>query len=267
MLERVSFAYPESPPVLRDLSLCVARGEQVAILGANGSGKSSLLRLLDALVYPSAGRFVAFGEEVTEAALRDQETSRRFRRRVGLVFQNADAQLFCPTVREDLAFGPLQLGLSPAEVERRVADVAAMLGMGALLDRAPFHLSGGEKRKAAIGGVLAANPDVLLLDEPTSGLDPRSQWWLVETLQALGRAGKTIVLATHDLELVPLVTSRAVILGEDHALLADAEPEALLGDRDLLLGANLIHAHSHRHGTIEHVHTHHHAGDHAHEHD
>jgi len=195
-LDHVSFAYEDSGPALCDVSLSITRGERVAVLGANGSGKSTLLRLLDGLVFPATGCVRAFGEALSERALRDEAQARRFRRRVGLVFQNADAQLFSTSVREEIAFGPLQLGLDREQVATRVADVAGMLGLDGLLERPPFRLSGGEKKKVAIASVLVVNPEVILLDEPTAGLDPRTQGWLLDLLAELHRLGKTLVSAS-----------------------------------------------------------------------
>src|SRR5581483_1794121 len=266
-LSNVSYAYGEGVVALRDVSLTIARGEKVAILGANGCGKSTLIKLLDGLLHPQSGTFTAFGEPVTETALRDEAFAYRFRRRVGFIFQNSDAQLFSPTVREEIAFGPLQMGLSREEIERRLADVVALLGIGRLLDRPPFQLSGGEKKKVAIASTLVVNPDVILLDEPTNGLDPRSQRWLVELLVALHAAGKTLVTATNDLSIVPEIADRALVFGEDHTLLAEGSSSAILADIPLLLRVNLIHEHWHRHGSLFHSHSHHHDAEHDHTHE
>lgn len=238
------FAYPDGTLAVAGVSLEIPVGDQVALLGANGSGKSTLLRLLAGLAHPSSGSVRAFGAELTRAYLADAAYACSFRRRVGIVFQNSDAQLFCPTVEEELAFGPLQMGIPVAEVRQRVADLAAMLGLQALLDRPPFRLSGGEKKRVAIGAVLSVNPEALLLDEPTMGLDPRSQHWLVHLIGELSTAGKTIVTATHDLESVPLLARRVIVLNEDHGVAADGPAEAILSDGDLLLRANLVHEHS-----------------------
>src|SRR5579872_5254529 len=265
-LSGVGFAYGDGMVALRDISLAIARGEKVALLGANGSGKSSLLKIMNGLLHPDAGTFRAFGEEITERALRDEAIRNRFRRRVGFIFQNSDAQLFSATVREEIAFGPLQMGLPPAQVEQRIADVAAMLGIAALLDRPPFHLSGGEKKKVALASVLVINPDAILLDEPTGGLDPRSQRWLVEMLVALHGAGKTIVTATHDLDVVPEIADRAIVMSEEHGIAAIGPPCDVLTDTALLLRVNLIHSHTHWHGSLCHEHPHFHGGAHTHEH-
>ncbi|MHB0886778.1 MAG: energy-coupling factor ABC transporter ATP-binding protein [Bacillota bacterium] len=238
-LSGVSYEYGPGAPALRGINLAIAQGESVALLGANASGKTTLLRLLAGLASPTAGAITAFGAPLTPDSLRDRAFAAAFRRRVGFVFQNADAQLFSPTVAAEIAFGPLQLGLDEAAVAARVSDTMALLGIEHLAERAPFHLSGGEKRKVAIGSVLSLGPDVLLFDEPTTGLDPRSRAWLVRFLRALREAGKTIVTATHDLAIVGRLADRAVVLGEDHRVWSDAPIGAVLADHGLLVGTNL----------------------------
>jgi cobalt/nickel transport system ATP-binding protein len=235
------YSYLERYPALVDVSLTVRRGERVALLGANGSGKSTLLKVLDGLVFPQTGSYTAFGEPVTEDTLEDEQMSEGFRSRVGFVFQNSDAQVFSPTVLEEIAFGPLQLGLSREETGDRVKDVLAMLGIGDLAERAPFQLSGGQKKKVAIASVLVMNPEVLLFDEPTAALDPRTQHWLVELIERLGAAGKTIVHATHDLGLLERISDRAVVFSEEHRVVADGPPAEVLADKELLVGVNLVH--------------------------
>ena len=175
-------------------------------------------------------------------------------------------QLFSSTVFEEVAFGPLQLNMTPEEVKTRVTEVLEMIGITKLKDRSPHTLSGGEKKKVCIATVLANNPDVLLLDEPTAGLDPRTQLWLVELLQELGIAGKTIITATHDLETVAQISKRAIVMGEDHRIVVDEDVEKVLSNRELLLSTNLIHEHMHVHGKHAHEHLHAHYGEHMHEH-
>lgn len=239
--DRLGYSYLDRYPALEDVSVTIRRGERVALLGANGCGKSTLLKVLDGLVFPTSGSYSAFGAPVTEDSMEDQQMSEGFRSRVGFVFQNSDAQVFSPTVREEIAFGPLQLGLSRTEAADRLADVAAMLGITDLLDRAPFQLSGGQKKKVAIATVLVMGPEVLLFDEPTAALDPRTQYWLEDLIEQLGAAGKTIVLATHDLVALQRLAGRCVVFGEDHRVVAEGPPARILGDRDLLLAVNLIH--------------------------
>ncbi|MEV6928341.1 ABC transporter ATP-binding protein [Dactylosporangium sp. NPDC051485] len=235
------YAYLERFPALDGVSLRVGQGETVALLGANGCGKSTLLKLLDGLLFGDRGTFTAFGEEVTEDKLEDEQFNHGFRARVGFVFQNSDAQVFSPSVREEIAFGCLQLGLDRASAAARVEDVLAMLDIADLADRAPFQLSGGQKKRVAIASVLVMNPEVLLFDEPTAALDPRTQFWLIELLEQLRGAGKTIVLATHDLDTLPDLADRCVVFSEQHRIVADAPTAQVLDDRDLLLSANLIH--------------------------
>jgi cobalt/nickel transport system ATP-binding protein len=238
------YSYLDRFPALDGVSLDVHAREKVALLGANGCGKSTLLKVLDGLVFPASGTFLAFGEQVTEDTMEDEQFSRAFRSRVGFVFQNSDAQVFSPTVREEVAFGCLQLGVSQDETLARVEDVLAMLDITGLADRAPFQLSGGQKKRVAIAGVLATNPEILLFDEPTAALDPRSQYWLTDLIEQLGAAGKTIVHATHDLDVLPRIADRCVVFSEDHRVVAEGTPDEILSDRDLLLSVNLIHARS-----------------------
>jgi cobalt/nickel transport system ATP-binding protein len=262
----VSFAYSGGGPVLREVSLDITAGESVALLGANASGKSTLLQLLDGLQFPTAGTIHAFGEPLTEMALEQPAFARSFRQRVGMMFQHADVQLFCATVEEELAFAPLQLRMAPEEVQRRVEDTLALLEIGHLRDRSPQALSGGEQKRVALGGLLTASPQVLLLDEPTSSLDPRSQQWLLELLTQLRGAGLTAITATHDLELAAEIADRAVVLSEDHRVVAQGPVGEIIADLDLLLEVNLIHAHAHAHGSVRHVHPHLHGLWHEHEH-
>ncbi|HEX9116980.1 MAG TPA: ABC transporter ATP-binding protein [Anaerolineae bacterium] len=238
-VQDVSYHYEGGPAALAGLSLRLDRGSRVAILGANGSGKSTLLKILDGLYYPEAGRVQAFGRELSEASLQDDAFNFAFRRKVGLVFQDSDVQLFSPSVWDEVAFAPLQLGLSRAEVTARVDAALAALRIEKLAGRPPHRLSGGEKKRVALASVLSLDPEVWLLDEPTAGLDPRSQAWLLDFLAAQGRAGKTVITATHDLDIVEAIAERAILLGEDHRVVADCPPAAALADRDLLVACNL----------------------------
>ena len=247
VVEALSYSYLERFPALDNVSLTIGRGEKVALLGANGCGKSTLLKILDGLVFPHAGTFRAFGEAVTEDALEDEQFNRGFRSRVGFVFQNSEAQVFSPTVRDEVAFGPLNLGMSADEVAERVHDTLVMLDIEDLADRAPYQLSGGQKKRVAIASVLVMNPEVMLFDEPTATLDPRTQQWLIELIVELNEAGKTVVLATHDLETIDVLSDRCFVFAEDHRLVHSGTPLEILGDRDLLLSVNLIHERTHFH--------------------
>jgi cobalt/nickel transport system ATP-binding protein len=251
------YAYLERFAALEDVSFTIRSREKVALLGANGCGKSTLLKLLDGLLFADSGSFEAFGQPVTEASLEDEQFSMAFRSRVGFIFQNSDAQVFSPTVKEEVAFGPLQLGWEADKVRARVDDVLDMLDISDLADRAPFQLSGGEKKRVAIASVLVMNPEVLLFDEPTAALDPRTQQWLIELIVELNHAGKTIIMATHDLEVLDVVADRCLVFSEDHRIVAEGPPSQILADRGLLLKVNLIHEHSHLHsGQPPHAHEH-----------
>lgn len=246
-VDNLTYHYLPDKPVLAGITLDVFKGESLAILGANGSGKSTLLKLLSGLIYPNKGQITAFGHILSEATLQEPSFLQLFRQKVGFVFQNSDAQLFSATVWDELAFAPLQAGLSKEETTERVAEVAALLGIEPLLERPPYRLSGGEKKKVALACVLSVNPEVLFLDEPTNGLDPRTQFWLVEFLVALKHAGKTIITATHDLTIVEDIAERAIVVNENHTLAADGPVLQILSDRQLLLAVNLIHERSHFH--------------------
>ncbi len=269
MCRGLTYAYLERYPALDDVSFSVRRGEKIALLGANGCGKSTLLKILDGLLFPDSGTFEAFGQPVIEDNLEDEQFSMGFRSRVGFIFQNSDAQVFSPTVREEIAFGPLQLGWGKKKVEKRIGDVLEMLDIRDLADRAPFQLSGGQKKRVAIASVLVMNPDVLLFDEPTAALDPRTQQWLIELIVELNAHGKTIVMATHDLDVLDVIADRCLVFSEDHRIVAEGPPREILADRELLLGVNLIHEHSHLHaGDAPHVHEHtaeHHVDEGSHE--
>ncbi|MCS6950613.1 MAG: ABC transporter ATP-binding protein [Armatimonadota bacterium] len=254
--ESVSYVYPDGTPALREVSFRVWRGDRVAILGVNGSGKSTLLRLLDGLLEPTSGGVRFLGTPLTERALQGGTFGATFRQRVGFVFQDADAQLFNPTVWDEVAFAPRQLGLPEEEVRARVADTLNLLGITHLAERAPFRLSGGEKRQVAIACVLSMNPEVLLMDEPIAGLDPRMQVWLVDILKRLHEAGKTLLVATHNLHLLPEIADRVLLLSAEHTVLMDAPLQEALQDVSLLVQAGLLHEHVHAHGAIVHSHLH-----------
>jgi cobalt/nickel transport system ATP-binding protein len=202
--------------VLSQLDLDIAPGSAVAFIGPNGGGKSTLMKLLAGVVSPRAGRYLFEGAEITARTLDDQVFAKRFHQRVGLLFQASEAQLFCPSVEEEVAFGPRQMALPEEEVERRTSDSLRLLGVEGLRGRVPYHLSGGEKRRVALASVLALNPDVLLLDEPMNGLDPRMKEFLRGLLVDLNRAGKTILCSTNDFRYVEGVFDTAVVMSEDH---------------------------------------------------
>jgi len=262
----ISYCYTDGVPALRQVSFCVEQGECVVILGANASGKSTLLHLLDGLYFPTKGSILVLGVELTEETVETPPFSREFRSQVGFLFQNADAQLFCNTVAEELSFGPLQLRLDSGEIEQRVDGILELFGISHLRERSPQTLSGGEKKKVALASVMVTGPTMLLLDEPTGGLDPRSQRWLVELIKELQTADKTLVIATHDLSIVEEIAGRVLVLSEDGRLVAQGPPTTILDNTELLLSANLIHEHVHAHGEVSHRHPHGHYLGHRHPH-
>src|SRR5271165_6961529 len=262
-LQDVSFAY-ERIPALRGLSLQIAEGESVALLGANGSGKSTLLRILDALYFPSKGSASFCGQRLTPDLLNHDGFALLFRRRVALVFQNPDVQLFNPTVFDEVAFGPLQLQWPKEQVLSKVAETLELMGIAHLRDRPPYRLSGGEKKRVALASVIVLDPEVLLLDEPTSTLDPRSQSQIIDLIQEWKGSSKTVITATHQLEIVEDIAERIVVL-EQGSVTATGSPQEILSNGELLLRANLVHAHRHKHGEITHSHPHVHShGEHKH---
>ena len=250
-LKNIRFRWADEPTVLENLSLRVDRGQKVVLLGANGCGKSTLLKLMNGLIEPESGEVLWQGQALTRAALRKDSHGKEFRRRCALLFQHPEAMLFNPTVREELAYGPRQLEL--ADVDNRVNHWAEELGLGALLDKPPFLLSGGQKQKLALGCLLAVDPELLLLDEPSASLDPKTVGWLVDNLL---HSDKTVVIATHNLSLAAELGERCIVLGEQGAVLFDGPMQMALSGTKLLERAGLAHRHRHQHGGFEHAHIH-----------
>ena len=257
-VKKISYAYKNGKKAIDDVSFSVKNGESLTIIGTNGSGKSTLLYLLNGLLTPESGDIEIFGRNI------NGNFPPELRQRISLLFQNPQAQLFLLSVWDELCFGPLQLGLEKNEIQKRTEELLELLNIKHLRDRGPWDLSGGEMRKVAFGTCLSVNPDVLLLDEPTTGLDPRSQVEFVDLINELRHAGKTIVTATHDLGIIEDISDRTVVIGEDHRLLTEGNPWDVMEDTDMLLRANLIHRHVHRHCWYAHEHSH--FGTHGHEH-
>ncbi|MCY2932390.1 MAG: ABC transporter ATP-binding protein [Planctomycetota bacterium] len=234
------FRYDDGTEALRGVSFSVAAGESVGLIGPNGAGKSTLLLHLNGLLPESHNAPAAVrvdGLPIAPNNLPD------IRRRVGLLFQDANDQLFCPTVFEDVAFGPRQLGLSDSDVAQRVADSLAKVGLAGFDRRAPHHLSGGEKRRVCLAGVLACQPSILILDEPTSSLDPKGRRELKELLHQIPL---TKLIATHDLELVVELCTRVVILDKG-LIVAEGPTVELLSNEPLMLAHGLDRPHILRH--------------------
>ena len=231
MVSGLSFSYPDKPDVLRDVSLKVLPGERVGLIGPNGAGKTTLFLVICGVLKPGAGEIVLFGKPMTHGD---------FRPEISMVFQNPDDQLFCPSVRDDVAFGPQNLGLSKGEVEARVTEALALTGGLELADRPPHHLSEGEKRMVSIAGVLAMRPRLMIYDEPNANLDIRSRRRLIRFLQA---SKETMLIASHDLEFILEVCNRVALMDEGR-IVANGEPWEVTGDVELMEAHGLERPHS-----------------------
>ena len=238
----LSYSYPDGKPALRGVSMHAAAGECVGIVGPNGAGKSTLLLHLNGILPEDEGRHgevIVCGDPITGSNLHEVH------RLVGLLFQDPDDQLFCPTVREDVAFGPVQFGSPSGEIDRIVRESLRMVGLEGFGRRSPHHLSGGEKQRVCLAGILACNPSILVLDEPTSDLDPRGRRELSRLIRGLPA---TRVIASHDLELVVNLCSRVYLL-DGGEVVASGPAVEILSDEDLMLAHGLEKPHSlqHRH--------------------
>lgn len=209
------FAYDEEA-TLRHIDLDIFAGDSVVLMGYNGSGKSTLLKAMNGLVFAQRGEYRFDGQVVDEKSMKDALFAKRLHARVGFIFQDSDAQLFCSNVEDEIAFGPRQMGLPEEEVAKRVDDVCELLDIDKLRARAPYHLSGGEKKKVAIACILSMNPDVYCFDEPLNGLDIKTRDWLYGFLKKLKASSKTLVIATHDQSLADALADYFVYMGEQH---------------------------------------------------
>ena len=225
----LAFAYPDGHRALDGVDLVIGRGERVALLGPNGAGKTTLVLHLNGVLQPERGSVTVAGLAVAKPSLRE------IRRRVGIVFQDPDDQLFMPTVRDDVAFGPANLGLRGPELDARVDRALTQVGMRAYADRPPNHLSYGQRRRVAVATVLAMEPEVLVLDEPSSNLDPASRRELAEIL---GGLDVTLLMVTHDLPYALELCPRSLVMGEGR-IVADGPTVEVLSD-DALMRANRL---------------------------
>ena len=200
-LKNITLGYDSALPVLHDFSCEIYAGETIHLTGDNGCGKTTLLKLLNGLIQPQEGQYIFQGTEITPELLSQQNFAKSFHQKIGYLWQKPEAQLFCSSVEEELAFAPLQMGLSLAEIQKRVHDTLELLGIAHLSQRTPYTLSGGEQKKVAIGSLLTMNPQIWILDEPINDLDRQSQSWLIDFLSSLKKAGKTIIFTSHNEEL------------------------------------------------------------------
>ena len=233
-VKNLKYSYNSDYQALKGVSLKVERGQMVALLGKNGAGKSTLFLHLNGIFQPDEGQVFIDGEELKY----DKKSLLRFRQKVGIVFQNPDDQIFAPTVEEDVAFGPLNLGLSMEEVQDRVEMSLARVGMSGYEKTAPHHLSGGQKKRVAIAGILAMKPEIMVLDEPTAGLDPQGVVNLSKLLDELNEEGITIIISTHEVDLVPNYADKVFVL-VDGKLIGEGTPKEIFAQPEILEMANL----------------------------
>ena len=233
-VENLSYSYDDGTKALTDVNLEIKKGDMVSLLGKNGAGKSTLFLHFNGIFKPTKGRILIDGEELKY----DKKSLIKFRQKVGIVFQNPDDQLFAPTVEEDVAFGPLNLGLSQEETQKRVNDALKKVGMDGFQRKAPHHLSGGQKKRVAIAGILAMQPELMVLDEPTSGLDPQGAIDILELLYELNDEGMTIIISTHEVDLVPNYAKKVFVLVEG-SLIAEGTPKEIFAQPEILEKANL----------------------------
>ena len=233
-VKNLKYSYNAEYQALKGVSLKVEQGEMVALLGKNGAGKSTLFLHLNGIYQPDEGQVFIDGEELKY----DKKSLLKFRQKVGIVFQNPDDQIFAPTVEEDVAFGPLNLGLSMEEVQDRVEEALARVGMSGYEKKAPHHLSGGQKKRVAIAGILAMKPEIMVLDEPTAGLDPQGVMDLSKLLNELNDEGITIIISTHEVDLVPTYAKKVFVL-VDGLLIAEGTPKEIFSKPEILEQANL----------------------------
>lgn len=257
-IKSLSYSYLGRFAALNDISLQIKKSEKVALLGANGSGKSTLLFIMAGLIFPDKGTVEFFGKKLNDDTLRNAAFQSSFRGRVGIIFQNSEAQLFNSSVDDEILFGLEQIGLGKDEISKRIGFYKELIGIESLGERHPQYLSIGEKKRVAIASVLAMEPEVLLLDEPTAGLDPRTARHLIDTIAALGKKGCTVITATQDIHIVPEIADRVIVLNENKQVAADAATERILSDTSLLQEHNLIHSHAHKHKDKTHIHPHEH---------
>ncbi len=222
-VDRLSYRYPDGTPALNGISLAVRRGERLGIIGANGAGKSTLLLHLNGIIM-APGNVTVCGMTVSKEHLRE------IRRRVGIVFQNPDDQLFCPTVYDDIAFGPRNMGLDEPDIKARVEESVRRVGLNGAVAKSAFHLSMGQKKRAAIASVLSMGPELLALDEPTSSLDPKGRGQLIALLRELGG---TQIIISHDIDFVRRQCERVILLSKG-TVAADGPAASLLEDTRLL---------------------------------
>lgn len=213
-LSGVTFAYNnDEGEVLSDLTLAVKQGECLVVEGQNGSGKTTLFRILNGLLFPQSGSYTFNNVQITEKYLKNNKNAKLFHKQIGYLFQNPDIMLFNASVHDEVAFGPRQMGLSDEEIEKRTNDCLKLFDIEHLADKAPYHLSSGQKKRVAFASIMSLNPDVMILDEPFAGLDDKTQDFMMAFLKDCKRAGKTIIIATHLPMVREALADKTLVLG------------------------------------------------------
>ena len=232
--KNLSFTYHDGTQALRNVNIKIKKGEKIAIMGPNGAGKSTLFSHFNGLTEPTSGHVEVDGEKI----IFEREELLKVRQKVGIVFQDPNDQLFAPTVKEDVAFGPMNLGLSYEEVENRISEALEMVGMSGFEDKTPHHLSGGQQKRVAIAGIVAMRPDIMILDEPTAGLDPEGVDKVLNILNNLNKEGMSIVISSHDIEMVNGFADKIFVL-YDGEIIAQGDKSEIFSDKELLKKAHL----------------------------
>lgn len=232
--ENLSYTYPDGTKAINNINLAIEKGEKIAIIGSNGAGKSTLFHHLNGLKKAKSGIVKIDGEEMKYS----KENLIKIRQKVGVVFQNPDDQLFSPTVIEDVAFGPMNLGLDRETIDSRVKESLKSVQMEGYENKVPHHLSGGEKKKVAIAGVMAMHPDIMILDEPTAALDPQGAEQVLTILNQLNSQGMTIIISSHDLEMISTFADRIIVLHEGE-IICEGNPESVFSNKTILNQAHL----------------------------
>lgn len=233
-IQNVTYRYPQSPPAIQEITLSIEKGEKIAIVGSNGAGKSTLLLTLNGMIKPETGKISFLGTPVSY----DRKSLRTIRQKIGFVFQDPDIQIVAPTVWQDVAFGPTNLDYPEDKTKEVVREALRCVGLEGFDRRPPYHLSGGEKKRVSIAGVLAMDPEVLILDEPTSMLDPAGSEDIMDLLDELNHQGKTIIISTHDVELAYPWADRIVLMNNGQ-IIASGAPENAFSDKELVKRAKL----------------------------
>lgn len=232
--KNLSFTYHDGTQALKNVNIQIKKGEKIAIMGPNGAGKSTLFSHFNGLTEPTSGHVEIDGEKI----IFEREKLLKVRQKVGIVFQDPNDQLFAPTVKEDVAFGPMNLGLEYEEVEKRIKESLEMVGMNGFEDKTPHHLSGGQQKRVAIAGIVAMRPDIMILDEPTAGLDPEGVDKVLDILNNLNKEGMSIVISSHDIEMVNQFADKIFVLYNGE-IIAQGSKNDIFSDKELLKKARL----------------------------